>query len=83
MFRRIVGTLDEAISARTATPVDIKRTIYYVSNFYNGISPNDRGANGVPLNPAFKQPFIPAYADTNAFVLPNPFNAYLQFNMSL
>src|SRR5580700_7552070 len=56
---------------------------YYVSNFYNGVSPNDRGANGVPLNPAFKQPFTPAYADTNAFVLPNPFNAYLQFNVSL
>lgn len=56
---------------------------YYVSNFYNGVSPNDRGANGVPLNAAFKQPFIPAYADTNAFVLPNPFNAYLQFNISL
>ncbi len=56
---------------------------YYVSNFYNGTSPNDRGANGVPLNPAFKQPFIPAYADTNAFVLPNPFNAYLQFNVTL
>lgn len=56
---------------------------YYVSNFYNGVSPNDRGANGVALNPAFKQPFIPAYADTNAFVLPNPFNAYLQFNISL
>ena len=56
---------------------------YYVSNFYNGTSPNDRGANGVGLNPAFKQPFIPAYADTNAFVLPNPFNAYLQFNVSL
>jgi hypothetical protein len=56
---------------------------YYVSNFYNGTSPNDRGANGVPLNAAFKQPFIPSYADTNAFVLPNPFNAYLQFNITL
>jgi hypothetical protein len=56
---------------------------YYVSNFYNGTSPNDRGANGVPLNPAFKNPFIPAYADTNGFVLPNPFNMYLQFNVSL
>ncbi|MBV9233625.1 MAG: TonB-dependent receptor [Candidatus Eremiobacteraeota bacterium] len=58
-------------------------TSYYVSNFYNGVSPHDRGANGVPLNPAFSQPFTPAYADTNAFVLPNPFNAYLQFNISL
>lgn len=58
-------------------------TSYYVSNFYNGYSPNDLKANGVPLNPAFAQPFTPAYADTNAFVLPNPFNAYLQFNITL
>ncbi len=56
---------------------------YYVSNFYNGTSPNDVKANGVPLNPAFMQSYIPAYADTNAFVLPNPFNAYLQFNITL
>jgi hypothetical protein len=56
---------------------------YYVSNFYNGVSPNDRGANGVPLNPAFAQSYTPGYADTNAFVLPNPFNAYLQFSVSL
>ncbi len=56
---------------------------YYVSNFYNGVSPNDRGANGVALNPAFKQSYTPGYADTNAFVLPNPFNAYLQFNITL
>ena len=56
---------------------------YYVSNFYNGSSPYDRRANGVPLNPAFAQPFTPAYADTNSLVLPNPFNAYVQFNVSL
>ena len=56
---------------------------YYVSNFYNGSSPNDVKANRVPLNPAFAQPYIPAYANTNAFVLPNPFNAYLQFNVTL
>ncbi|MBV8344888.1 MAG: hypothetical protein JO190_07865 [Candidatus Eremiobacteraeota bacterium] len=58
-------------------------TSYYVSNFYNGSSPNDRKANGVPLNPAFAQPFTPAYADTNSLVLPNPFNAFLQFNITL
>jgi hypothetical protein len=56
---------------------------YYVSNFYNGSSPNDIKANGVPLNPAFSQSYTPAYADTNAFTLPNPFNAYLQFNITL
>jgi hypothetical protein len=56
---------------------------YYVSNFYNGSSPNDIKANGVPLNPAFAQSYIPAYADTNSLVLPNPFNGYLQFNITL
>ena len=56
---------------------------YYVSNFYNGYSPNDIKANGVPLNSAFSQSYTPAYADTNAITLPNPFNAYLQFNISL
>ncbi len=56
---------------------------YYVSNFYNGSSPNDRSANGVKLNPAFSQSFIPAYADTNSFVLPNPFNLYLSINIKI
>jgi hypothetical protein len=56
---------------------------YYVSNFYNGVSPNDRGANAVPLNTEFSQSYSPGYGDTNAFVLPNPFNAYLQFNITL
>ena len=56
---------------------------YYVSNFYNGTSPNDRKANGVPLNPAFAQPYIPAWADPNAFVVPNPLNAYFQVSVQL
>jgi Carboxypeptidase regulatory-like domain/TonB dependent receptor len=56
---------------------------YYAANFYNGSSPNDVKANGVPLNPAFAQSYIPAYADTNSFVLPNPFNAYFSLNITL
>ena len=56
---------------------------YYVSNFYNGTSPNDRKANGVALNPAFAQPFIPAWADTNSEVIPNPLNLYLQVRFKL
>jgi hypothetical protein len=56
---------------------------YYVSNFYNGTSPNDKGANGTTLNPAFQSSYIPAYADTNSFVLPNPFNAYFAVNVKL
>ncbi len=56
---------------------------YYVSNFYNGTSPNDRAANGVALNPAFAQPYIPGWADQNVYVLPNPFNAYLKVDIKL
>ncbi len=56
---------------------------YYVSNFYNGASANDRAANGVALNPAFAQPYIPGWADENVYVLPGPFNAYLQLNVKL
>jgi hypothetical protein len=56
---------------------------YYVSNFYNGSSPNDLRANGVPLNPAFAPSYIPAYADTNSLVLPNPFNIYVNFNIKI
>ena len=56
---------------------------YYVSNFYNGTSPNDKGANGVAANPAFQSSYIPAYADTNSFVLPNPFNAYFSVNVKI
>ncbi len=57
--------------------------LYYVSNFYNGTSPNDRGANGVPLNPAFANAYVPAWADTNAFTLPGPFNAYFQVSVKI
>lgn len=56
---------------------------YYVSNFYNGKSPNDRAANGVALNPAFAQSYIPAYADTNSLVLPTPFNLYISANIKI
>ncbi|HEY2473510.1 MAG TPA: TonB-dependent receptor [Candidatus Cybelea sp.] len=56
---------------------------YYTANFYNGSSPNDLAANGVPQNRAFQNSYIPAYADTNSFVLPNPFNAYFSVNFTL
>lgn len=56
---------------------------YYISNFYNGTSPNDRAANGVALNPAFENPYIPAWADSNSLVIPGPFNAYVQVNVKI
>ncbi len=56
---------------------------YYDSNFYNGSSPNDRAANGVGLNPAFANSFVPAWADTNSLVIPGPFNAFVRFDIRL
>jgi hypothetical protein len=56
---------------------------YYISNFYNGTSPSDRGANNAPLNPAFKPEYIPAYADANTYVLPGPFNMFVQATIRL
>ncbi|MDQ2864752.1 MAG: TonB-dependent receptor [Candidatus Eremiobacteraeota bacterium] len=56
---------------------------YYISNFYNGTSPTDLGANGAALNPTFAHPYIPAYADTNSFAYPVPFNAYVQLEIKL
>jgi len=55
--------------------------LFYVSNFYNGASPNDVKANGVPLNPYFAQPFVPAYGDVSAFNLPLPLNVYFQLQV--
>ncbi|MBV9645855.1 MAG: TonB-dependent receptor [Candidatus Eremiobacteraeota bacterium] len=56
---------------------------FYIANFYNGVSPNDRGANGVPLNPYFAQSFIPSWADQTSLGYVMPFNAYLQFTIKL
>lgn len=56
---------------------------FYVSNFYNGTSPNDLGANAVPLNPHFAQPFKPNYSDPNIVNFSVPFNAYLQLSVRM
>jgi hypothetical protein len=57
--------------------------LFYISNFYNGTSPNDRAANGVPLNPYFKNAFIPSYGDVNSFNYPLPINLYLQLQVKI
>ncbi|MGA8532602.1 MAG: TonB-dependent receptor [Candidatus Tumulicola sp.] len=57
--------------------------LFYISNFYNGTSPNDVAANGVPLNPYFKNAFIPSYGDVNSFNYPLPINFYLQLQVKL
>ena len=56
---------------------------YYINNFYNGSSPNDIAANGVPLNPYFAHSFVPSYADITSFGLVSPFNAYFSVKIRL
>ncbi len=56
---------------------------FFISNFYDGSSPNDVKANGVPLNPYFSVPFAPAYGDTNSFNLPNPTQWYFQLSFKM
>jgi len=55
--------------------------ITYVSNFYNGVSPDDVGANGVSLNPIFAHPYSPSTSNSGA--APQPFNAYLSVEFRL
>jgi hypothetical protein len=56
---------------------------FYVNNFYNGSSPNDVAANGVPLNPYFAHSFVPAFGDVNSYNYPNPLNLYVQLQVKL
>jgi len=56
---------------------------FYISNFYNGTGPNDTVANGVPLNPFFRNIFVPAYGDTNSYNYPLPLQVYFQLNVKL
>ncbi|MDP9017420.1 MAG: Plug and carboxypeptidase regulatory-like domain-containing protein [Candidatus Eremiobacteraeota bacterium] len=51
---------------------------FYTANFYNGTSALDAAANGVAA-PAFERP---AYGP-NVGLLPQPFNAYLQFTVKI
>jgi hypothetical protein len=56
---------------------------FYISDYYNGTSPNDVAANGVPLNPYFEQPFVPSYGDVNSFNLPLPLQFYFQLQIKV
>jgi hypothetical protein len=56
---------------------------FFVSNFYNGSSPNDVAANGVPLNPYFSVPYAPTYGDVNSVNLPLPTQIYFQINFKM
>jgi hypothetical protein len=67
----------------SSTVCGYSSNIFYVNNFYNGSSPNDVAANGVPLNPYFAHSFTPAYGDTNSGNYPNPLNVYVQLQVKL
>ncbi len=56
---------------------------FFISNFYNGSSPNDVAANGVPLNKYFSVPFAPTYGDVNSFNLPLPLQLFFQMQFKL
>ncbi len=67
----------------SSTVCGYSSNLFYVNNFYNGSSPNDTAANGVPLNPYFAHSFTPAYGDTNSYNYPNPLNLYVQLQIRL
>lgn len=56
---------------------------FFINNFYNGSSPNDLAANGVPLNPFFSVPYKPLYGDTNSANLPLPTEVFFQLNFKM
>ena len=56
---------------------------FFISNFFNGSSPNDVAANGVPLNKYFTVPFAPAYGDVNSFNLPLPLQLFFQVQFKM
>jgi hypothetical protein len=59
------------------------RNKFFISNFFNGSSPNDLAANGVPLNKYFTVPFAPSYGDVNSFNLPMPTQLFFQVNFKV
>ncbi len=58
-------------------------TFYNGGHFYNGSSPNDKAANGVPENPYFAQSFAPAYGDVNSANYPLALNVYFSLQVKL
>ncbi len=64
--------------APSSTVCGYASNTFYISNFYNGASPNDAATNGAPLNPYFTQSFVPSYGDVNSFNYPLPLQLYFQ-----
>ncbi|MBV9264126.1 MAG: hypothetical protein JO324_07365 [Candidatus Eremiobacteraeota bacterium] len=58
-------------------------TFYNGGHFYNGSSPNDKKANGVPEIPYFAQSFAPAYGDPNSSNYPLALNFYFSLQVKM
>ncbi len=58
-------------------------TFYNGGNFFEGSSPYDLKANGVPENPYFAQSFVPSYGDSSSGNYPLALNMYFSVNVKL
>jgi hypothetical protein len=61
----------------------ISNTFCNGGHFYDGTSPSDVAANGVPENPYFAQSFAPSYGDSSSFNYPLAMNVYFSVQMKL
>ncbi|MBV8198654.1 MAG: TonB-dependent receptor [Candidatus Eremiobacteraeota bacterium] len=61
----------------------VSNTFYNGGHFYNGSSPSDKAANGVPENPYFAQSFAPAYGDPFSFNYPLALNFYFSLQVKM
>ncbi|MBV8435293.1 MAG: TonB-dependent receptor [Candidatus Eremiobacteraeota bacterium] len=58
-------------------------TFYNGGHFYNGTSPNDLRANGVPENKYFSQSFVPSFGDPFSSNYPLALNMYFSVQVKL
>ncbi len=56
---------------------------YNGGHYYNGTSPSDTAANGVPQNPYFAQSFAPAFGDSSSSNYPLAMNFYFSLQVKL
>ncbi|MGA8576814.1 MAG: TonB-dependent receptor [Candidatus Cybelea sp.] len=61
----------------------VSNTFYNGGHFYNGTSPNDIKANGVPENPYFAQSFVPSFGDPSSSNYPLALNLYFSVQVKL
>jgi hypothetical protein len=61
----------------------VSNTFYNGGHFYNGTSPNDIKANGVPENPYFAQSFVPSFGDPFSSNYPLALNLYFSLQVKL